>query len=335
MKKGWYLDLNKSLKENKLDKTNTVLRRTEIKESTINKINGILDLENLDNIFKGIEKNIENWKKIYLKYWKTIKDKQVILDNVFKNIYLLLNNLSIKRVYNSTSSLKLDDIYEKNIAEQLQLFFRIENEDFIKQQTLWASCNNWNLFAYKLINEITWWDKDIKFKFYLKKSDNHWILYIKIWDKKYSFESRAQELFLWKKKNHRKIFKKDFNKFGNIDDYKTEVKKWYNKKNVITYHFWLKKLKLVKKWWMLTIIYRSKSPKFINIHWLKRLTKNIWKIPNLRYFWFTPKLYNSDGIKEFILSKVKVSDRKDIEIILWNIDNKKLLDFFNLDKFDY
>ena len=301
-----------------------VLERNKVKDDTISHVNNLLEI-NQNLIFDELLKMKQIWRKIYLSYWKDLKTKKLILSNILNNIYLLLNKPNIKRVYNSTTSIDLEN-NNLSLEEELWLYLRVEWESIYNQNTLWGSCNNWIIWVYNIIKDITLNDDNIKYDFQLNKNDNHWVLYITLWDEKFIFESRNKELFLGKKdKSKSNIF---HNGYKNISTYKKAVVNWSYAKNAITYHFDLMKLKIVKKWWFISIIYKNKNPKFINIRWFKKITKKISKIWNIKFIWKIPEVYNLDGIKEFIISKIDKESKEEVLFILNKLNEEKLLHFF-------
>lgn len=326
------MSINKIENNQLYPKLNMVLEKTKITDEVIQSINEILNLENIDDVLFQIEKFKVNWKEIYKKYWNTIENKELILDYIFKNISRLLNDLNIERVYNNTSYLLAENISRNWELKGIKNFVTLKWLDISFSKISWASCNEWVLWLHNLVNEIVENDIDVKYTFQINKNDTHGLLYIIIWNKKYSFDSitsgfRFEEIE-FSKINAKRKNNPDF--FDNKDIYIDSFVNWMNEKDSIVYDYLWKKLKIVKKYWVLTIIYKNKPIKYININWFKRLTKNLSKLPNLKFIWLVPKVYNIDNIKEFIISKVNKKDREELNIILSKIHEEKLLQFFNL-----
>lgn len=310
-----------------------VLEKFTITDKIINDINSILSLEAIDDIFSKLEKFKENWKRVYLKYWTDLEKKQFIIDYIFKNLSKLFNELNIKRIHNSTSSLS-KDFESLSQEEQLKNFFHIKWGDLSYYNSKWASCNNWVILVKSLIESITEYDSDITYNFQINMKHNHWLMYITTWDKKYIFDSNArwlifEEIWVWNTKEKAKYKPKHYD---NVDDYKEEFRQNSLSKNVLTFDFWDKKLKIVKRYWMITVIFRSWPLKYVKVNWLKRVTKIFWKLPTLKYVGKVPLVHNIDQINDFIVSKVKMEEKEDISNILWKIHDEKLLQFFNLSK---
>lgn len=313
-------------------KIDRVLSHFGVTDNVIQEINDILTLENIDSILSKIEWFKENWKKTYENYWDTIENKEKILDYIFSNLSKLLNELNVERVYNNTSYLLEENISKDWNINKMKNFLTIKWIDLNFNKINWVSCNEWVTWLYNLLIEIIWNDSDIKYTFQINSNDIHGLLYINIWNKKYSFDSivsgfRFEELPKWEIKAKRKN-KPTF--YDNQDAYQESFIKWMDNKDTIVYDYLWKKLKILKKAGLLMIAYKNQPVKYINLHWFKRLTKNLSKLSSVKYVWLVPEVYNLDSIKEFIISKVKVDDREDISIILSQIHQDRLLKFFNL-----
>jgi hypothetical protein len=184
---------------------------------------------------------------------------------------------------------------------------------------------------YNFILEIVWNDNTIKYTFQVNSSDAHWILYIDVWNNRYSFDSitswlEFDKFSLWENKAKKK-HKPDF--YDNQDDYFEWFIDKMDKKDIIVYDNWWKKLKIVRKWLFIFFIYKNKPIKYININWFKRLSKNISKIKSIKYIWFVPNISKVDEISDFLLSRVMDRDKEDVRLILSQINKNRLLEFFN------
>ena len=69
----------------------------KITDSKISELNQLLSsrTNNLEDFFIKLNQLLENWKEIYLKYWKNLKEKEKIILLFLKNIAKLINNLNI------------------------------------------------------------------------------------------------------------------------------------------------------------------------------------------------------------------------------------------------
>lgn len=306
----------------------------KIKDSTISNINNILSINNQDKIIEKIKELKNNWSKLYQDNSLNINQKVEILTTILQNISKLLNNLNIDRVYNNSTFLENENNQSISKIEDITKMMHIKWTDLIDSDIVWVSCNEWVNYIYNLIRDITNSDEDIEYDFQVNTNDAHWILYINIWNKRFSFDSVVhslsfEEVEKWthkfKKKNKPKFFK-EHNQYINFSDQEM------SKKNTLVYDFDWKKLKIVKKWLILMVIYKNKPVKFINLHWLKKITKNISKVPSIKYIWLVPKVYNIDQIKEFILSKIDNNSESydEVQFILKKLHDEKLLQFFNL-----
>jgi hypothetical protein len=215
--------------------------------------------------------------------------------------------------------------------EQLKKILFIKSESISKQNVVWWSCNNWVIFFHKLIDDITDYDDDIKYDFQINTKNNHWIIYLNIWKKKYIFEDTPRWFLL----EHRKKwdFKiKDKNKpqfFEWVAEYKENVLKWLKNRDDLTYHIWNDRLKLKIRFGLLVISYKHKQSKYINITWFKRISKKIAELNITKYVWKKPRLNNLEEIEKFIISKINNENSNRLRQIIWYFDENKLLDFFN------
>lgn len=314
-----------------ISKNNTKNKSYRIKNDIINNINNILSSKNINETIKLVEKFKENWIKVYQKHWNSIDEKELLLSQIIGNISILLNNLKIERVYNNSTFLNTKNKPISNIKDITQMLC-ISETKILDSSVEWGSCNEWVDFVYNLISKITQNDSDIKYTFQVNTNDAHWILYIDIWSKRFSFDSTLKwftfdKMNKWEYKNRRKYKPKFFN---NYKEYKIFSNQEMNKKNILVYDFNWTKFKIIKKWSFIIIAYKDKPLEYINISWLKRISKNISKISTIKYVWKIPNIYNIDQIKEFILSRIKNDDKDKVKIILNHLHEEKLLQFFNL-----
>lgn len=323
-----------NIKKSYHKKTPTNYSSYKIKETTINNINSILYYKDESIILKKIIKIKNNWVKIYQKNKLNIEKKEELLTIIINNISNLLNNLKINRVYNNSTY--LDNKKDQNISNinDITKMVSIEWMKLIESNIPWVSCNEWIKFIYNLLLEITDNDSEVKYEFQVNTNDAHWVLYINIWNSRFSFDSVVNSLSFEKIKKWTHKFKKKnkpvfFNEYEKYRDFSNQE---MNKKDTLVYDFDWKKLKIVKKWLFIMIVYKNKPLNFIDIHWLKRITKNISKVPSIKFIWLTPKVYNIDQIKEFILSKLDndISSHSEVKSILDKLHTEKLLQLFNL-----
>ncbi len=308
-----------------------VLNKLEISDDIIEKINSILSINNLDEVFLLIEKYIENWKIIYKKYWNNIENKEEIIDYLLKNISRLLNDLNIKRAHNSSSCHMINSLEKLTHREQLEKILFIKSESLLKQNIIWWSCNNWVIFFHKLMNDITDSDEDIKYDFQINTRNNHWIIYLNIWKNKYIFEDTPRWFLLdLRKKRDFKIKEKNKAQFFEwVEEYKDNVLEWLKNRDDLTYHIGNDRLKLKIRFGLLVISYKNKQSKYINITWFKRISKKIAELNITKYVWKKPRLNNLEEIEKFIISKINNEDPNRLRQIIWYFDENKLLDFFN------
>lgn len=171
-----------------------------LNQEYINRIDQILDKKGNTYIINLLQKLKLNWSKAYKEsYWAIEKIDN--LENIIINLRSLLNQLKIVRVYNNTVYI------DNNTEEKLSNLESIENmliNDYKLNDnlnTIWASCNEWVIFIYKLLKDITKNDPEIDYEFQINHKDWHWILYINLLDKRYSFESSVKWLeFIEQKK---------------------------------------------------------------------------------------------------------------------------------------
>ena len=312
-------------------KLDRILNHFVVTDKVIEDVNSILSVENFDEVLSKIEKFKENWKRIYEKYWNSIESKQKILDFIFNNISKLLNNLEIVKVHNSTSTLHAEEFNSLDDIKLFKKMFRIKWQLLDDVIITWASCHNYILFIKKIINYISSNDSDIKYEYQINK-DNHWLMYIIIWSKKYVFDSPARKFFLeeielWKIKGKSRNKPKLFNDF---DTYKEAFTRKANENNMLAYHFWTIDIKILKKWGFVSIFFRNKPLNYIDVHWLKSITTKISQFSSIKYFWLLPKLSNLNEIYDFIIWKVWKQNKENASLILPRFDDKKLLDIFNI-----
>jgi len=307
---------------NKLNK-NLNPSKFKITNSKISELNQLLSsrTNNLEDFFIKLNQLLENWKKIYLKYWKNPKEKEKIILLFLENIAKLINNLNVRRVHNSSETLNIANYSFQNLR-QLESFFRIRWKDLLSHNKKWFSCHIFNYYIYWLLQELTNKDKDIKYMFEINPKDNHWKLIININWKKYFIDSVEKWIRIEKDEidKNKKYFK-------NVKEYTEKSIIWNLNTNTITYQYWRYKLKIYKLWKQTFFSFHTKPIKKLNIHWLKRASKYIQLWIKIRPLGKTKDLKNIENkIFLYIRNKEK---REIIKQILSNLEEKWLGKFFN------
>jgi len=306
-----------------INQRNLKLNLFKIPQKTINELNCLLNNEsNLQEFFDKLEQFFENWKKIYLKYWKKTEEKEKILLRIIQNIILLSTNLNIRRVHNSTESLNIENRGFKSI-KQLRNFFRIRWKNFLKHNTKWFSCHVFNYYMYWLLREITNNDQEITYLFEINKIDNHWKLIIKINKNSYIIESIEPGIIIKKIDKHNNKIKKYID---NPRKYIEEAAKGHLRKSNITYHYWNYKFKIYKLGKEIFFSFNTKPIKKINITGLKRISKYIQMWIKIKRIW---KVQNIEELKKRILKKSSKKYHPVITQILDNLNPKSLEKFLN------
>lgn len=253
------------------------LKQNIISDLVVEKINKLILNKNIEEI----EQKLELLKIIWLKNYKsakTIDEKEKIFETIFFSIENLLNKLDYNKVYNTDSAIKKE---WNNYKELNDIFTMVDI--WINTNIEWANCNSWVLYIYLLLKNITNNDKSIKYSFVIRESDNHWLLYITLNAKLFLYHLDKNHIFKEKSKKisdsnytHQKTLKQ-------YCDYKDIDHIYWVEKHSFHYRKWNKIFKLYKKNWQIYAeINIWQKLKYINIFWLKKLTKKIYKIIKFR-----------------------------------------------------
>lgn len=301
------------------------LQKFKLELKQINKLNDLLNIDNIEDFFVLLEKYFINWKKIYQKFWNTIENKEKVLLFILNEILNLFNKLNVRRIHNSSEWVNIRKHKYENL-KQLEDFFRIRWIDFLQQPKKWFSCNIFMYYFYWLLKDITQNDGSITYFFELNKFDNHGKLVLKINNNTYNIDS-VDEWIKIKKIN------KTYNKFSPValyDDVHKYMENsiiWQLKKNTTTYQYGRYRLKIYKIAWKIFFIFYTSPRKKINIKWFKKLSKYAQEFINLQPIW---KINDINKIKQKIIKFWKTDKEKQVlNKILEQIDEEKTKSFIN------
>ena len=280
-------DLDKNNYINNKWKTKNILEQYKINDTIVSNINYLLSNKNElnnNNIFKELEKLINNIKIIYKRFWKTIEEKQLILEFIFENIQKLFMDLNLRRVHNNSSWINPEEFMNYWFNNQISQLLYIKNKDILDKNIKWASCNYWVIWFYKLIyTEILNEDESIKINFSLNK-DNHWKLYFWVWNKIYMYENNR----VWFKVIESSTISLE-NNYQTFDN----VKKYIDAFKVNSYEEWK-----ISFWynWMILWIYRENNKILVQLSSKKGEKKMYFEPKNLEDF---KKQVFSEELKEY------------------------------------
>lgn len=283
-----------------------------LKEKCISKWNFLLNDNKPDTLFREISFLIEKSKTNYL----NSKDKEKFLENALYNFVYILNNLNVKRVYNSTSIL---DFKEFKNLEDLKTMFRIKWTDF-EENKKWMNCHTATIFIKWFVDKITNSDKNIKIIFDLNKKNNHWRILFRLKNKVLIIETTYKWFRTLEKKDYKD---KEYKFYTHMPHYINNAKKNWIEKDHIIYQYGKYKISLYKKWGFIFFVFLNKPPKSKIPYGFRKIYKKTYILRHIKYVYKSGKYENIEELKKDIWKRFW----EKAKLMLENINQQKLMQF--------